>query len=280
MGKLQAFVGALGLGTALTCAAVPALPAQYRGIVIFGDSLSDTGNAGRYSNGPVWVEHVAASVGAAAKPSAQGGSNYAVGGARLQGPPGSHSLRAQADSFLAAHGAKLDPRTLYIVYGGGNDLRAAVGAPDVTAAVEGALLSLQTILRDLIAAGATEILVPNLPNLGRTPETRSRGPAAVDAGQRLTTAFNQRLEALLRSAEQQGRVTIHRMDVYALLEQAAADPRAFGLANITEPCAWSGSGAGCAKPETYLFWDSIHPTAAGHAWLGRAALRSLGLQGG
>jgi cholinesterase len=28
-------------------------------LVIFGDSLSDSGNAGRYSNGPVWVEQLA-----------------------------------------------------------------------------------------------------------------------------------------------------------------------------------------------------------------------------
>jgi outer membrane lipase/esterase len=28
-------------------------------LIVFGDSLSDIGNAGRFSNGPVWVEQLA-----------------------------------------------------------------------------------------------------------------------------------------------------------------------------------------------------------------------------
>lgn len=97
--------------------AVVALPAtSYSGLVIFGDSLSDTGNvlslttaftgtpypsfpgaAGRFSNGPVWTEYLASGLGFAssANPSnllfdgttvsaigAPGGQNYAYGGAR------------------------------------------------------------------------------------------------------------------------------------------------------------------------------------------------------
>ena len=70
-------------------------------IVVFGDSLSDTGNAGRFSNGPVWVEQLAARLEVALRPTQAGGLNFAVGGARLNPLSGPHSLRAQADLFLA-----------------------------------------------------------------------------------------------------------------------------------------------------------------------------------
>jgi phospholipase/lecithinase/hemolysin len=98
--------------------AVVALPAtSYSGLVIFGDSLSDTGNVlslttaanpllafpsfpaapGRFSNGPAWVEYLAngLGLGSSAAPSnlifdgtsvipfgAQGGQNFSFGGAR------------------------------------------------------------------------------------------------------------------------------------------------------------------------------------------------------
>jgi phospholipase/lecithinase/hemolysin len=44
-------------------------------LVIFGDSLSDSGNAGRYSNGPVWVEQLAEMLKLPLKPSGRGGQN-------------------------------------------------------------------------------------------------------------------------------------------------------------------------------------------------------------
>jgi hypothetical protein len=69
-------------------------------IVVFGDSLSDNGNAGRASDGPVWVEHLATRFGFMLEPSRTGGSNFAVGGARLDPRPGTTSLRAQASAYL------------------------------------------------------------------------------------------------------------------------------------------------------------------------------------
>src|SRR5918997_5204679 len=98
------------------------MPPSFESLIVLGDSLSDTGNAGRFSNGPVWVEHVAERIGARLRPSGEGGTNYAVGGARARGGP--TDLRAQADAFLSAWRGQLDPTTLYIVYGGGNDLLA------------------------------------------------------------------------------------------------------------------------------------------------------------
>src|SRR5215212_4782645 len=47
-------------------------------VVVFGDSLSDNGNAGRSSNGPVWVEYLAERLRVTLEPSERGGFNFAV----------------------------------------------------------------------------------------------------------------------------------------------------------------------------------------------------------
>src|SRR5689334_555410 len=94
-------------------------------IVIFGDSLSDTGNAGRFTNGEVWVEQLARGLGLGVAPARFGGFNYAVGGARTQG--GVFSLSEQVQLFIATRDSgRPDPATLYVVFGASNDIRDLV----------------------------------------------------------------------------------------------------------------------------------------------------------
>src|SRR3954454_23907956 len=74
----------------------------FKAVVVLGDSLSDTGNAGRFSNGPVWVEALAGALNVPLRPTREGGSNFAVAGARLDPRSSPTSLRAQADLYLAS----------------------------------------------------------------------------------------------------------------------------------------------------------------------------------
>ena len=84
---------------------VPVLAAAgpLREVVVFGDSLSDSGNVfvateavlaeaipvsppyfqGRFSNGPVWVDILAEKLGLQLRPFLQGGTNFAFGGAAV-----------------------------------------------------------------------------------------------------------------------------------------------------------------------------------------------------
>jgi phospholipase/lecithinase/hemolysin len=236
-------------------------------VVVFGDSLSDNGNAGRSSNGPVWVEHLASQFGLTISPSRAGGTNFAVGGARLDPRSGNTSLRAQASAYLQA--PRPAGRTLHIVYGGGNDLLAAVGQHQARTAVDTAVASLRSIVADLASRGATDILVPNLPRIGMTPAVRAQGSQAIEAANQLAARFNSALDEALSGFANRTGLRLYRLDVWQLAERVSADPAAAGFVDVTSPC---NQHRHC---EGYLFWDDVHPTTQAHRRLAEAAARLL-----
>jgi outer membrane lipase/esterase len=168
---------------------------SFTALVAFGDSLSDTGNAGRFSNGPVWVEHLAKSLGLPLRPSRAGGTNHAVGGARAVGGP--NELRAQVRGYLAERGGSADPRALYTVWAGGNDLLAAGFASGPDTAGRAAAAAVGEAVAALGAAGARTVLVPNLPDIGITPALQAVGPAAAAQARRRSLAYDDALAQVL-----------------------------------------------------------------------------------
>jgi phospholipase/lecithinase/hemolysin len=238
-------------------------------MVVFGDSLSDTGNAGRFSNGPVWVEQLAASLNVALQPSLMGGTNFAIGGAKLDAHSDASSLRAQADLYLRK--GTPSGRTLHVVFGGGNDVLGAIGDPEASRAIGRAAESLRSIVADLLAHGATDLLIPNVPDVSITPDVRARGSrAAVDAA-RLSQLFNEAAERALDQVAPAFRPArkLYRLDVHAMAERASKDPGAFGFVDVSTPCNVLPTCDG------HLFWDGVHPTTQAHARLGDAALQVL-----
>jgi phospholipase/lecithinase/hemolysin len=241
--------------------------AAFEHIVVFGDSLSDMGNAGRFSNGPVWVEQLANKLGLSLEPSESGGSNFAVGGARLNPHRGHNNIRAQIDLYLERPAQS--GRTLHIVFGGGNDLLAAVQAPNAESIIKAAAGSLKSILADLARHGATDILVPDLPDVGMTPAVRRLGERAVSEARNLTDLFNKALDQAVTEIELGHRVVFLRLGIRAMAERARAAPSAFGFVDVTTPCNGLGSCDG------YLFWDDVHPTTRAHAHLAEAAMKAI-----
>ncbi|WP_051086541.1 SGNH/GDSL hydrolase family protein [Methylobacterium sp. WSM2598] len=236
----------------------------YERLVVFGDSLSDGGNAGRFSDGPVWVEYLAERLGVPLRPSKMSGLNFAIGGARLDPRSGASNLRAQVEAYLRNGGAQ--PATLFIVYGGANDVLAAIGSPEANEAVEVALSAMRDILEALAESGATDVLIPNLPDVSMTPAVRARSSSAAQGGAELTERFNHLLEQML--ARPVG-LRVHRLDVRGMAEQVRTDPRSFGFIDIATPCE---RRAAC---DGYLFWDDVHPTTRAHKSLADAAYRSI-----
>lgn len=255
-------------------AALPAAAGQFTQLVVFGDSLSDTGRmfvrsggllplsppnyAGRFSNGPVWAEYLAEALDLPL-------DNRAWGGAQtddrnlaedvLGDLPG---LRDELDLVFPHPAVAADPDAIYVVWAGANDFRAALRqglVPDIAAMVENLLYAVEL----LYSRGARHVVVPNLPDLGRTPEGRASGLGPEIT--LLSAAFNQALEsALTRRAP--GVVAI---DVFGLMDHVLRDPAEFGFTDVTTPCLTLVSV--CEAPETHVFWDHVHPTTHGHAVL-------------
>lgn len=248
--------------------AAAASPPPVTALVVLGDSLSDSGNAGRFSNGPVWVEHLAEKLGLELRPAVAGGSNFAVGGARIEG--GTADLGRQLRAFLALRSGRPDPNALHVVYGGGNDVLALLGAAGADGEVRahGAALALARIVDAMAAAGAVHLLVPNLPDVGLAPAVHLQGPAARAEARRLTLAFNAALQPALAAVERRHGIEIVRLDVFALADRLITDPAAAGFHDVVTPC----QGGPC---EGFLFWDLVHPTSAAHARLGAVALAAL-----
>jgi phospholipase/lecithinase/hemolysin len=290
-----------------TTPATPPPGSPYPTIYAFGDSLSDTGNDyflshgvvpvqppyddGRFSNGPVWVERLAADLGLPApKPSLEGGNDFAYGGAYTGTIPGHTANPTDLDYQLAQFKAEVprpDAGALYTVWIGGNDLRSAIGSANPMATVNAAVSNEMQFISGLVEDGARNILVANVPDFGKTPSAAASGPAYQARASQVSSAFDTLLQHDLANfiAANPG-VNLGLLDTHALLDQVIADPAAFGFANVTGK-VWSGnytnpnSGTlATTDPQaqnTFLFFDSLHPTTAGHAEVAAAAMQALGV---
>lgn len=271
---LSLITACLALTSLTSRAATPVYSALY----VFGDSYCDVGNLyaatsgyepaapyynGRFSNGPLWVDHVAGFLGVPMKASLVGGTNYAFGGAWATAPqalPGGTipSVPEQVALYLANAKGKADPNALYILEGGGNDIldAPATNPEQLGFEIAAALAYSELLLRQ---AGARHFVIPNLFNVGLLPAAAGRVAFATKASE----AANSALNILLPVEDQLEGVHILRMDVFSLLNAVGKDPTHFGFTNIAVPCL---STTVCADPDHTFFWDTHHPTEFGHAF--------------
>ena len=308
----------LGLCAALifSFVAVLAQAQDYTSIVVFGDSLSDTGNVahltqakygirvpsplggdytdGRFTDGAdtlppsfnykgVWVEQLAAMLPSkpVIKNSLDGGTNYAygfadngAGMAPLTFGPGDafsvniNNIALQISTYLATK-PKITNKTLFVIWGGANDLLGATSTEDV---VDAAIIQAANV-QHLIEAGATQIIVPNLPPLGLIPRLNGSPLTAAPATE-ASVLYNSVLRAgltIVQLANLWRRVQIFQLDVFSLFNKVVASPTSFLLANVTT----MSQGIVTANPDTYLFWDDLHPTTRGHDILATTAFKLL-----
>ncbi len=279
---------------ALTLAAVSTASAagaqSYNRLVVFGDSLSDNGNLylatggstpasppyyqGRFSSGPVFTERLGFNASNFMGP-VTGSINYAFGGARTDSQAAPMGMRLQLSQYQA-RGGKFGSGDLVSILGGANNifqgLPAAGASSNPTASIApvslAAAADMNFIVGSVAQAGAGTILVTNLPKLSLTPQFRGT-PAAPLADYAVTTFNGALLTGLTTTAAARPGTNIIMMDLFKVGDVIAANPAAFGVSNVTQPC-FNGATV-CSNPNDYFYWDGVHPTAAGHAVIARLA---------
>lgn len=294
--------------TALMMLTTPAIATDR--IAVFGDSISDTGNVFaltgmvstrpynasnipdapypigglNFSNGHIWIREVGQKLNNAVDVSAalrapQAFNNYAFGGARARdGASSIPSLSQQIGMYLGNHGNVSGTRQFIVI--GGNDVRDAISAyltdGPVTAGqiIVDAITAISDSIQSLAARGAQDFLVGNVPDLGKVPAVTALGPQASTLASNLTIHFNDALELTLAGLETGLGLHITRLDLFSFINSVVKDPGAYGLLNVSDSCLMSAVqvGAICDHPDSYLFWDGIHPTRAAHLLIANEAL--------
>jgi phospholipase/lecithinase/hemolysin len=303
----------------------------YTSIVIFGDSLSDTGNdttvsaaqygtsnavpspgsgyaTGRFTDGTdslptakayygVWIEQLAKmfpnpiTINYSLNTAPSGGTNYAYGFATTAGgqstftyPPPNQALSFQVNNMATQVASYLNTnptitnKTLFVVWGGANDLIAASTSATPAADVQAAAQRDAALVQTLINAGATDFIIPNLPPLGLVPRFNGSTTTSAAATQ-LASLFDQYLAsyiAAIPAANTGKTLHLYQLDTYTLFNTIVANPSARGFANVTASSSAAKTGITTINPDTYLFWDDLHPTTYGHYQLALSAMSLMG----
>lgn len=287
-----------------------ALPAAYSKLVVFGDGLSDGGFfgrltanryppsppffEGRWTNGPTWIEVLAAQSGwplAAQDNHAQGGAT--TGHFNINAPLRDKlgiaadvaivGVLGQIERAAATPGA-IDARALHVVWAGGHDIGAYLdyGQPDLRAMPPAE--NIRAGLKRLREAGARHVLLGTMPDMGATAAYAGT-PKAAEAT-RLTREYNEGLQRAAAEARAAG------MQV-TLLDGGAAFARAGKLApmlgikvfdkaylpddyiDFNQPLAPARPlPAGRDPGEYYSFW-AVAASAKVHQVIAQAALETL-----
>ena len=276
----------------------------YTQIVGFGDSTTDTGNAcpkdgkdqamilcplyrsSGFSDGTIWIEHLAKRMRLELKPSRENGFNFAFGGATRGWGTEIPGLRRQVHTYLEKVEDRANPDALYAIWIGGNDFKNEFMGLSFLRDPRNLLF--QELLDDICHAvirlsrkGARHFLIPNLPPVHQTPlaEGALKGFSRAISGlsflltgnsqtldfvsyfqtslETVIRLYNAQLDLRLRALkadllEKKGLdVQIHHPDVFGMFKDAEANFKAYGLRH----------------PDELFCFDHFHPSAKAHALL-------------
>jgi phospholipase/lecithinase/hemolysin len=190
------------------------------------------------------------------------------------------NLPNQVAAYLA-DAAQTSARSLIAMEIGGNDVRDALVAAflgqDPAPVIQDALTSVGNSVVVLYGHGARRFVLLNVADPGKTPAVQMLGPAAVVGANTFAQLYNGALHAMhLQLMQALPGSDIRIVDLYALLNQIVASPGSYGLANVTDACVTPNQAPfRCTWPDSYLWWDGIHPTKGVHEIVAREVMTTI-----
>jgi phospholipase/lecithinase/hemolysin len=245
---------------------------------------------GRFSNGDIWVDYFSKQIGqqtptpfASLNPTTipAGGVNFAFGGAQTgkENSPPNFPKEFKIPGVLGQVGLfqqnspnlPVSSNAIYSFWGGSNDYFA--GNTNVNEIVG----NLTTSISSLAQGGAKNFLVFNLADLGETPLAKREG--LTKGLNFLTQQHNELLASALNSLRDKNpELNIYSVDVNTLFRTARNNPSQFKFDNVTGTCV-TGNFAGvtsiCNDPNSFLFFDDVHPSSRAHELIANAALAAV-----
>ncbi|KAK3836931.1 MAG: GDSL lipase/esterase [Linnemannia elongata] len=304
---------AVALAAASTTSFVEAKPisngnCHFDNLLVFGDSYSDIGNVyklsnkawplktydhGRFSNGPVWSEHVARHKHLTLK-------NYAFGGATtdakyVQGYSGAASDLAvpgfiqQIDQYYSP---KPIPKkdlasSLFVVDFQGNDYFFSS-----TATPTAVVANIERGIEKLVKLGAQNILVVENFDYGTIPyfggnatisgaftqAAKAQQVAYKDLEKRLAKKYGRSSDAkhpfrgACHKVDKKAKVTFgyYRLNDFFNHIREPKVLKRLGITDVVHGCVSNDYKTVCKDAGKHLFWDGFHPTAKVHEVLGDA----------
>ena len=271
LGSLQAAATAAGTAAGSATFAstlIPLLAAGATNPATAGAAITAAVRTASGAPGATTTTIVTAAVGAAA---VQPG-NSAVASAAVYGP-----MVTTAQTAATAAGAKA-----------GADYAAANG-PALVTAMGTAGTELVALVKDqIIAKGATHVVVNNLPDVANTPSGLSKDASTRALINAMVSAFNTQIKNGLSANDK-----VLLVDVFAVSNDQATNPGPYGLTNVKEPACdltaaknplgsslvCNGSNLIAGDVSHYSYADDVHPSPFNNLLLARYVAKDMVTRG-
>lgn len=271
----------------------PQTPTILDDLVIFGDSLSDTGRLhrrsaglyippdvywqGRITNGPNWTDYVCGALSCRTH-------NYAVAGAatRLD-----HfflrwilrPLDIQVQEFLAEKLNTVSEKTLAVIWIGANNyLKKLDMRPDEARA------DIKSAATELLKSPIQRLLIGSMPELaGILKSPTSTDPVPHENYRQITVIHNRNMQSLIDELQRDfPKKSIALYDAYEINQATIDRPADFGFTSLKDACyqgdyrgQYHGAPGFCADYFGWKFWDYTHPNSRMHCYYAARFLLSM-----